>query len=92
LLHNPAPKSGWLDDASDGVLFSTNAGTVTLAPGQSTTATVTMAAARGAADGNKQATVRVTSAGVEVAHARVFVLVGEGDRSPGQHQLPPPKA
>jgi minor extracellular serine protease Vpr len=80
------------DDASDGVLFSTNAGTVTLGPGQATSATVTMDAAKAAADGNRQATLRVMSAGVEVAHAMVFVLVGEGDRAPGQHQLPPPKA
>jgi minor extracellular serine protease Vpr len=80
------------DDASDGVLFSTNAGTVTLAPGQSASATVKMDAAKGAVDGNRQATLRVTSSGVEVAHAVVFVLVGEGDRAPGQHQLPPPKA
>jgi subtilisin family serine protease len=80
------------DDASDGVLFSTNAGTMTLGPGQATNATVTMAASKGVADGNRQATLRVTSGGVEVAHAMVFVLVGEGDRAPGQHMLPPPKA
>jgi minor extracellular serine protease Vpr len=80
------------DDASDGVLFSTNAGTVTLGGGASTTATVSMASSRGAADGNRQATLRITSGVTEVAHALVFVLVGEGDRAPGQHQLPPPKA
>ena len=80
------------DDAADGVLFSTNTGTVTLGPGQTTSATVTMNSAKGATDGDRQATLRVISSGVEVAHAMVFALIGEGDRAPGQHQLPPPKA
>ena len=80
------------DDASDGVLFSTNAGTVTVPAGQSTTARVTMTSSKGVTDGNRQATLRIAAGGVEIAHAMVFVLVGEGDRSPGQHMLPPPKA
>lgn len=80
------------DDASDGVLFSTTGGTFTLAAGASRTVSVSMVAAKGAPDGNHQATLRVTTGGVEVAHAMLFTLVGEGDRAPGQHMLPPPKA
>jgi hypothetical protein len=81
-----------VDDGSDGVVFSTNGGTFTLAPGASRNVTVTMTSAKGAPDGAPQATLRVTSSAVEVAHAALFVLVGEGDLAPGQHQLPPPKA
>ena len=80
------------DDASDGVLFGTSGGTFTLAPDASRTVSVSMAATKGVADGNYQATLRVTSGGVEVAHAMLYTLVGEGDRSPGQHMVPPPKA
>ena len=80
------------DDNSDGVLFSTSGGTFTLAPGSSRNVTVTMASTKSAPDGNHQATLTVASGGAEVAHAMLFTLVGEGDRSPGQHQLPPPKA
>ena len=56
------------------------------------TVTVSMAAAKSAADGHQQATLRVSSGGAEVAHAMLYTLVGEGDRAPGQHMLPPPKA
>lgn len=79
------------DTAADGVTFS-GAGTFMLAPGQSGTVTVTAAAAKGAPDGHKFATLRISMAGGEVAHARLYTLVGEGDRAPGQHQLPPPFA
>ena len=80
------------DDGSDGALFSTSAGTFTLAPGASRQITVTVTVAKGAPDGSPQATLRVSSSSIEVAHAALFVLVGEGDLAPGQHMLPPPKA
>jgi hypothetical protein len=80
------------DTASDGVTFATNGGTVTLAAGASATFTVSLTAAKNAADGHKQATLRVSSGGSEVAHAMLYVLVGEGERAPGRHMLPPPKA
>ena len=74
------------------MLFGTSGGSFTLAPGASQTVTVTVAATKGAADGHHQATLRVTSGAVEVAHAMLYTLVGEGDRAPGQHMVPPPKA
>jgi minor extracellular serine protease Vpr len=80
------------DDASDGVTFATNGGTVSLAPGASATFRVSATAAKNAADGHKQATLRVSVAGNEVAHAMLYVLIGEGERAPGRHMLPPPKA
>jgi subtilisin family serine protease len=80
------------DTDADDVLFSTTGGTFTLAPGASRSVSVSMAAKRGAADGHYQAVLRVTTSGTEVAHAMLYTLVGEGDRAPGQHMLPPPKA
>ena len=80
------------DTANDGVTFSTTGGTVTLAAGASATFKVSAVGAKGAADGHKQATLRVSVGATEVAHAMLYVLVGEGDRAPGRHMLPPPKA
>jgi minor extracellular serine protease Vpr len=80
------------DDLADGVTFATAGSSATVAPGQSSTVTVTVVGTKGAADGNKWATLRLRSGGVEVAHAMLYALVGEGDAAPGQHQLPPPKA
>ena len=80
------------DDASDGVLFSTTGVPLTLAAGASGAVAVSMAATKGAADGHHQATLRVSTGGVEVAHAMLYTLVGEGVLAPGQHMLPPPKA
>ena len=80
------------DTADDGVAFATNGGTVTLAAGASATFQVTAVGSKKAADGHKQATLRVSSGGTEVAHAMLYVLVGEGERAPGRHMLPPPKA
>ena len=84
--------SAAVEDANaDGVTF-TGAATFTLAPGASRSVTVTATAVKRAGDGHKWATLRISSAGSEVAHAMLYALVGEGDRAPGQHQLPPPKA
>jgi len=80
------------DDLADGLTFGTTGSSVTVAPGQSSTVTVTAVGTKGAADGNKWATLRLGSGGVEVAHAMLYALVGEGDAAPGQHQLPPQKA
>jgi subtilisin family serine protease len=80
-----------VDSDADGAAFTGNAA-FTLAPGQSRSVTVGVALAKGAADGNKQAVLRVSSGGVEVAHGMLFVLVGSGDAAPGQHMVPPPKA
>ena len=79
------------DTAADGATF-TGGGTFTLAPGASRAVTVVVSVAKAAADGHKQAWLRVSGGPVEVAHAALYTLVGEGDRAPGQHQLPPPKA
>jgi len=80
------------DVLADGVTFGGAGGSFTLAPGQSTAVTVTVVATKGAADGHKWATLRVSSGGSEVAHGMLYTLVGEGDAAPGQHQLPPPFA
>ena len=80
------------DTANDGVQFSTTGGTVTLAAGASATFKVSAVGSKGAADGHKQATLRVSAGGTEVAHAMLYLLVGEGERAPGRHMLPPPKA
>jgi hypothetical protein len=80
------------DDASDGVTFAVGTAAVTLAPGASATVGVTAVAQRAIADGPRQAFVRVSTGGVEVAHGAVYALVGSGDAAPGQHMLPPPFA
>ena len=80
------------DTSSDGVQFGTNGGTVTLAAGASATFKVSAVSSKGVTDGHKQATLRVSVGGTEVAHAMLYVLVGEGERAPGRHMLPPPKA
>ena len=49
-------------------------------------------ASKGAADGHKQASLRVSVGATEVAHAMLYVLIGSGEAAPGQHMLPPPKA
>jgi minor extracellular serine protease Vpr len=79
------------DTAADGVTFS-GGGTFTLAAGASRAVTVNVAAVKRAADGHKWATFRISTGGAQVAHAMLYALVGEGDRAPGQHMLPPPKA
>ena len=80
-----------VDSEADGAAFEGNAA-FTLAPGASRSVTVGVALAKGADDGHKQAVLRVSSGGVDVAHGMLFVLVGSGDAGPGQHMLPPPKA
>ena len=80
------------DTSADGVTFSTSGGTFTLAPGATQTVTIAVQSTRGAPDGHKQATVRVTSGGIEVAHAMVYALIGVSQRAPGQHMTPPPFA
>src|SRR4029453_16546501 len=80
------------DRANDGVTFATSATSFTLASGASQTVALSATGTKRAADDHKQAVLRVTSGGSEVAHAMLYVLVGEGDAAPGQHMLPPPKA
>jgi minor extracellular serine protease Vpr len=80
------------DTSNDGVQFGTNGGTVTLAAGASATFKVSAVSSKGVTDGHKQATLRVSVGATEVAHAMLYVLVGEGERAPGRHMLPPPKA
>ena len=80
------------DDAGDGVLFATTKNTFTLQPGQSTTIPVTATATKKASQGQRQAMLRLSIGGVEVAHAALWTLIGSGDRAPGQHMAPPPFA
>ena len=80
------------NDAADGVNFSVSGGSFSLAPGASRTVMVTVSAVKGAVDGHRQATLRVTTGGVAVAHAMLYLLIGTGDAAPGQHMLPPPFA
>ena len=92
-LGTAAASFSWsvVDTLNDGVTFS-GTQSATVAAGASTTITLSATATKGAADGHKWATLRITNGNNEVAHAMLYVLVGEGDRAPGQHQLPPPKA
>jgi hypothetical protein len=80
------------DDAADGVTFGVGGGSFSLVPGASRTVTVTVTSVKGVADGHRQATLRVSAGGTEVAHSLLYTLVGTGGAAPGQHQLPPPKA
>ena len=76
------------DDGADGVLFS-GGGTLTLSAGASANVPISIATNKGAADGNRQAAVRVSTASGEIAHAVAFALIGSGTGAPGQHLLPP---
>ena len=79
------------DTASDGATFSqVGSGSLSLAPGASATVTVAVDTARGAADGFKQAQLNVSSGGSQVAHAMLFIIVGEAQAAPGKHMVPPP--
>lgn len=80
-----------VDGDLDGAAF-TGSASFTLAPGASRSVTIAVAVEKRATDGNKQAVLRVSSGGTEVAHGMLFVLVGSGDAAPGQHMVPPPKA
>jgi minor extracellular serine protease Vpr len=80
------------NDAADGVTYSVSGSSFTLASGASRTVWVTVTTSKGTADGHYQATLRLSSGGVEIAHAALFTLIGSGDAAPGQHMLPPPKA
>jgi len=63
------------DLTSSGVSFAVNPSTLTISAGESGTAVVTMNAAKGAALNDHQATLSLSSGGVEVAHAAVYTLV-----------------
>lgn len=63
------------DTVGAGVAFSVSAPSVSLAAGASATVAVTMTAAKGAALGDHQAMLRVTSSGNAVAHAAVYAFV-----------------
>jgi subtilisin family serine protease len=58
-----------------GVTFTASAGSVTLPPGESRSVTVTLAVAKGAAAGHKQAVLQVSASGQVVANAMLFTLV-----------------
>jgi subtilisin family serine protease len=58
-----------------GVGYSVSPASVTLAQGASTTVTITLVAAKGATAGDHYTTLRVSTGGVEVAHAVVYSLV-----------------
>jgi minor extracellular serine protease Vpr len=58
-----------------GVSYSVSGGSLTLPPGGTGQVTVTMTADKGAGAGDHQATLRVSQAGTEVAHAAVYTFV-----------------
>lgn len=76
-------------DAADSVTYAVTGGASSLAPGASTTLTVTAKAAKGAAEGFYQAQVDVSVGGSTAAHGMLFTLIGSGAAAPGQHQTPP---
>jgi subtilisin family serine protease len=59
----------------NGVTFSVSQSTVNLAPGGSTTVTLTMTSSRGAPVGDDYAWLTINSGGTEVAHAAVYVFI-----------------
>jgi len=63
------------DVTSSGVSFAVSPSTLIIGGGESGTAVVTMNAAKGAAFNDHQATLSLSSGGVEVAHAAVYTLV-----------------
>ena len=63
------------DVTSTGVSFSVSPSTLDLGAGESGTAVVTMSAVKDAALNDHQATLSVSSGGLEVAHAAVYTLV-----------------
>lgn len=63
------------DQDDDGVGFDLSATTAELAPGASTTVTVSMSADRGARGGHHQAWLEIKAGGVEVAHAALYTIV-----------------
>jgi hypothetical protein len=64
-----------VDGAPAGVAFALDRATVALASGASAQVTVTMSASRAAPAGGKQALLRVSEGGAEVAHAALFAHV-----------------
>jgi minor extracellular serine protease Vpr len=80
------------DASADGVTFATSGGSFTLAAGASRAVTITAQSTKAVPNGHKQATLRVTSGGTEVAHAMLYTLVGVSQRAPGRHMTPPPFA
>lgn len=58
-----------------GVAYSVSPSSVSLAPGASATVTVTMSAAKGAAGGDHQAWLSISSGGTQVAHAAVYTFI-----------------
>lgn len=64
-----------VEPAGAGVTFSLPGGAITLAAGASAPVTVTLAAAKGAAAGHKQAVLQVSSGGQVVANAMLFTQI-----------------
>jgi subtilisin family serine protease len=64
-----------VESLGSGVSFTAPAGPITLSPGESRSVTVTLAAAKGAAPGPKQAALQVSAGGAVVANAMLFTLV-----------------
>lgn len=60
---------------ASGIGYTLRPSSVTLDPGRSGVVTVTMAASKGIAAGDYQATLSVTTGGSQVAHAAVYTLV-----------------
>jgi minor extracellular serine protease Vpr len=61
-----------VDAAGSGASFSVPSAAITLAAGESATVAVTLAAQKGAAPGDKQAVLQVSSGGQVVAHAMLY--------------------
>jgi minor extracellular serine protease Vpr len=64
-----------VDAQPAGVSYSVSPNTVSLAPGASTSVTVTLRAAAGAAKGHQQAYLDISQGGTSLAHAALFTLL-----------------
>jgi minor extracellular serine protease Vpr len=74
-LGDPGTFAVTVGAGSGGVAFSVAPASLSLASGQSATVTVTLAAGKGIAAGDRSATLSVSGAGGDVAHAVVYTLV-----------------
>jgi subtilisin family serine protease len=63
------------DSTGSGVSYSISPSAISLGAGDSSSATITMSAAKGSSGGTHQALLSVQSGGTEVAHAAVFTYI-----------------
>ena len=71
----PLTLSVTVGPSDSSVFYFFSPASLTLSAGQTGVVTITMTAAKAAAEGNHQATLSLSAAGSEVAHAAVYTLI-----------------